>query len=235
MGLFEAREDVAWAAPILVLILPHDLLTATEVVRHLLLSVLQGAVHSAVKNWIFILISLKFTWGELCKRPGLRLQIGSMPTSQLTRGSANDLWTFHWVSLCPNSIHWCVELYQLSNYKYDYIKHENQKKMKLTLSLSRGRASYMPVASRGLGWAACSFSSSWPGTRMRKSWTSKLTSTNSSLFLVGKVRDLKQKIHDNTYCILQIASGFLLIEDKIKDEKQSENAIIGGHNEDCTN
>ena len=120
MGLLEAREDVAWAAPILVLILPHDLLTATEVVRHLLLHVLQGAVHSAVKNWIFILISLKFTWGELCKRPGLRLQIGSMPTSQLTRGSANDLWTFHWVSLCPNSIHWCVELYQLSNYKYDY-------------------------------------------------------------------------------------------------------------------
>ena len=123
MGLLEAREDVAWAAPILVLILPHDLLTATEVVRHLLLSVIQGAVHSTVKNWIFILISLKFTWGELCKRPGLRLQIGSMPTSQLTRGSANDLWTFHWVSLCPNSIHWCVELYQLSNYKYDYLKH----------------------------------------------------------------------------------------------------------------
>ena len=122
MGLLEAREDVTWAAPILVLILPHDLLTATEVVRHLLLSVLQGAVHSAVKNWIFILISLKFTWGELCKRPGLRLQIGSMPTSQLTRGSANDLWTFHWVSLCPNSIHWCVELYQLSNYKYDYTR-----------------------------------------------------------------------------------------------------------------
>ena len=120
MGLFKAREDVTWAAPILVLILPHDLLTATEVVRHLLLSVIQGAVHSTVKNWIFILISLKFTWGELCKRPGLRLQIGSMPTSQLTRGSANDLWTFHWVSLCPNSIHWCVELYQLSNYKYDY-------------------------------------------------------------------------------------------------------------------
>ena len=52
---------------------------------------------------------------------------------------------------------------------------------------------------------------------------------------MGKVRDLKQKIHDNTYCIFETPSGFLLIEDKIKDEKQSENAIIGGHDEDCTN